>query len=251
MYSDAVRSRVPAHQRELTPAQVRAVFPTQARLAAMLDHTLLKPEATEAEVLALGKEAAAHGFACAMVNPVWVPVLTSQLQNTGARIGAVVGFPLGASLPTTKQAEAKAVAKAGALELDMVVSIGALRSGLYRHVEQEIQSLVEIAHGENAMLKVILETCLLNDEQKRIAAELCMAAGADFIKTSTGFANGGATADDVALLRRTVGKHCGVKASGGIRSLADAVQMVAAGANRLGASASVSILQEYAALLPA
>ena len=247
MYDDAPQAALPDGRTELTPAGVRAVFPTRAALAAMLDHTLLKPEATEAEVLALGEEAANHGFACAMVNPGWLPMLAERLP--GVRLGTVIDFPLGASLPVAKQAEAKAGARAGALDLDMVLPIGALRSGRYGQVEQEIRSLVEIAHGEGAVLKVILETCLLNDEQKQTATELCAAAGANFVKTSTGFSTGGATAADVALLRRTVGGRCGVKASGGVRSLADAVRMVEAGADRLGASASVRIVEEYAALL--
>ncbi len=224
------------------------LFPTAAALAGALDHTLLKPEATLAQVQALAHEAAEHRFACAMVNPAWVPAVARARAGTGVRAGTVLGFPLGASLRATKEAEARDAARAGALDLDMVLNIGALRSGLFAEAGEEIRALAAIAHGEGAILKVILETALLDDEQKRIAAELAVDAGADFVKTSTGFAYSGATGADVALLRRAVGARCGVKASGGIRGLADAVNMTAAGANRIGASASVAILREYLAL---
>ena len=194
------------------------------------------------------RQAAEHGFACAMVNPVWVPVAFRALAGTGIRVGTVLGFPLGASLPVTKAAEALHCARAGALDLDMVLSIGALLSGRVAAARDEIREISDIAHAEGAILKVILETSLLSDEQKRIAATLCLEAGADYVKTSTGFSSGGATVSDVRLLREAVGQRCGVKASGGIRSLADAVALVAAGANRLGASASVTILQAWRAL---
>ena len=245
MYRDDPQSSSPT----LTRAEALQQFPTAQILAAALDHTLLKPEATEAQVLALAREAADHQFACAMVNPAWVPLAARELQGTGVRVGTVRGFPLGASLPATKVLEARDTARAGALDLDMVLNIGALRSGLTREVGVEIQAVAEAARGEGAILKVILETVLLSDREKRTAAELCVQAGAEFVKTSTGFAAGGATETDVALLRSVVGARCGVKASGGIRSLADAVRMAAAGANRIGASASVAILSEYRALL--
>ena len=229
-------------------ARALALFPAAEALAAMLDHTLLKPEATLPHVLALAREAAEHRFACAMVNPAWVPAVQRELAGTGVRIGSVLGFPLGASLPATKRAEAQHAARAGALDLDMVLNIGALRSGLFDAVREDIRAVAEAAHGEGAILKVILETCLLDDAEKRIAAEICLEAGAEFVKTSTGFSSGGATVADVTLLRATVGERCGVKASGGIRTLADTVQMAAAGANRIGASASVAIVQAYKAL---
>ncbi len=229
-------------------AQALALFPTVEALAAMLDHTLLKPEATLPQVLALAREAAEHRFACAMVNPAWVPEAHHALAGTGIRVGTVLGFPLGASLPATKRAEAQHAARAGALDLDMVLNVGALRSGRFNAVREDIRGVAEAAHGEGAILKVILETCLLDDAEKRIAAELCLEAGAEFVKTSTGFSSGGATVADVTLLRATVGGRCGVKASGGIRTLADAVRMAAAGANRIGASASVAIVQAYKAL---
>lgn len=244
MYNDAPPAAAPPAD----PALAFRLFPTAGSLASALDHTLLKPEATEAQVVQLCAEAAENGFACAMVNPFWVPMAFRALQGTGVRVGTVLGFPLGASLPATKIAEARQAAQAGARDLDMVLQIGALRSGLHQLVEEEIREVSAIAHDEGAILKVILETALLTDEQKRLAAELCAAAGADFVKTSTGFSSGGATAGDVRLLRAAVGSRCGVKASGGIRSLADALEMAEAGANRIGASASVAILASYQSL---
>jgi deoxyribose-phosphate aldolase len=237
----------------LTAAELRsqgmALFSEASVLAGVLDHTLLRADALDAQVRVLAEEAARCGFACAMVNPAWVPLAHGVLAGTVVRVGTVLGFPLGASLPQTKVAEARHAARAGALDLDMVLNIGALRSGLLDAVGEEIRLVGEAAHGEGAILKVILETCLLNDEQKRTAARLCVAAGADFVKTSTGFSTGGATVADVALLRAEVGDGCGVKASGGIRNLADAVRMTEAGANRIGASASVAILNSYLALI--
>ncbi len=255
MYQDAPHAAAtPEELAEtgLTPAEpaqeARALFATADALAAMLDHTLLKPEATRDQAAALAEEAAQYHFACAMVNPAWVPVVRDVLADTGVRVGTVLGFPLGASMTATKCAEARYAAQAGALDLDMVIHIGALRSGLYADVEREIHSIAEVAHGEGAILKVILETCLLTDEEKRKAAGLCVQAGADFVKTSTGFSIGGATEADVRLLRSTVGERCGVKASGGIRTLGDAVRMARAGADRIGASASVAIVEAYKAL---
>ncbi len=248
MYRDEPQSSLsPMQNRQETIAQ----FPSAATLAAALDHTLLKPEATEAQVLALAREAVEYRFACAMVNPAWVPSAAHELAGTGVRVGTVLGFPLGASLRATKVAEARDAAHAGALDLDMVLNIGALRSGMTREVAAEIKAVAEAAHGEGAILKVILETVLLSDTEKRTAAELCVEGGAEFVKTSTGFAAGGATESDVALLRAAVGTRCGVKASGGIRSLGDAVRMAAAGANRIGASASVAILCAYRTVVDA
>ncbi len=222
------------------------VFSSPGHLAGLLDHTLLKPEATRAQVIGLAEEAAEHRFACAMVNPAWVPEVVSVLRGTGIAAGTVIGFPLGASLTETKAAEAAALARLGAHDLDMVIDIGWLRSGLDQAVADDIAAVVAVARDTGAIVKVILETCLLTEEEKRRASRLAVDAGADFLKTSTGFSAHGATAADVALLREMAGASCGVKASGGIRTLADARSMVEAGANRIGASASVAILQALA-----
>ena len=213
-------------------------------LAAVFDHTLLKPEATRELVIRLCEEAAQHGFACAMVNPAWVSTAHTALAGSGIPVGTVLGFPLGASLSVTKREEAVELVKLGAHDLDMVLNIGMLKSGLNDRVQQDMRGVVEVAHDAGAIVKVILETCLLNVEEKLRASELAIAAGADFLKTSTGFSTGGATPEDVALLRGVAGSRCGVKASGGIRTLADTHAMLDAGATRIGASASVSILRE-------
>lgn len=213
-------------------------------LAAVFDHTLLKPEATRDQVIKLCREAAHHRFACAMVNPAWASLATSELSGTGVPVGAVVGFPLGASLGTSKREEAAALVKLGVHDVDMVISVGLLRSGENHAVQQEIRGVVEVAHEAGAIVKVILETCLLSVEEKLRASELAIAAGADFLKTSTGFSTAGATPDDVAMMRGIAGGRVGVKASGGIRTLADARRMLEAGANRIGASASVAIVRE-------
>ena len=213
----------------------------------MFDHTLLKPEATHDQVVKLCKEAAAARFACAMVNPAWVSLAHSVLAGSGVPVGVVVGFPLGANLATTKREEALALIKLGARELDMVMNVGMLKSGMNALVEQDIRGVVQVAHEAGALLKVILETSLLTLEEKLRASELALSAGADFLKTSTGFSTGGATLADVALLRGVAGSRCGVKASGGIRTFADARAMLEAGATRIGASASVAILKEYQA----
>lgn len=216
-------------------------------LAGLLDHTLLKPDATREQVTKLCQEAAEYRFACAMVNPIWAGLAASELAGTGIPVGVVVGFPLGASLPSTKRAESAALIRMGVRELDMVIQIGELKSGLNVQVEQDIRSVVDVAHDAGAIVKVILETTLLNVEEKLRGSEIAICGGADFLKTSTGFANGGATAEDVALLRGVAGTRCGVKASGGIRTLADARTMLEAGANRIGASASVAIVRELGA----
>ena len=224
-----------------------------AALAAVLDHTLLKPEATRAQVIRLCHEAAEHRFACAMVNPAWVPCAVETLAGTSIPVGVVLGFPLGASLAASKRDEAARVLKLGAHDLDMVLNIGLLKSATkedYEAIKQEIRAIVDLAHTRGAIVKVILETCLLTFEEKLRASELALAAGADFIKTSTGFSTGGATVDDITLMRGVVGARAGVKASGGIRTLADASAMLHAGASRIGASASVKILAELAAKSP-
>ena len=215
-------------------------------LSAVIDHTLLKPEATREQVEKLCNEAAAYRFACAMVNPVWASTAVSVLAGTDVPVGVVIGFPFGASLVSTLRQETAALTRLGAREIDMVMPIGQLRSGNHQAVEHTIRSVALVAHHHGAILKVILETCLLTVEEKLRAAEIAIQAGTDFLKTSTGFSTGGATAADVALLRGVAGARCGVKASGGIRTLADARAMLEAGANRIGASASVAIVGELA-----
>ena len=218
-----------------------------AALAAVLDHTLLRPDATRMQVAQLCHEAAEYGFACAMVNPAWVATAVEALLGTRIPVGVVVGFPLGATLSASKRDETARVVKLGAHDVDMVLNVGLLKSGTkedYDAVKQDIRGVVEIAHAAGAIVKVILETCLLSFEEKLRASEIALSAGADFLKTSTGFSTGGATTDDIALLRSVAGSRAGVKASGGIRSLADAAAMLKAGASRIGASASVRILAE-------
>ena len=229
------------------PAFTQATLSSPAALAAILDHTLLKPDATRAQVVQLCREAAEHRFACAMVNPFWVATAAEALAGTGVPVGVVIGFPLGAALSASKRDEAARVVKLGAHDVDMVLNIGLLKSGSkedYDLLRQDIRGVVEIAHGAGAIVKVILETCLLTFEEKLRASELSLAAGADFLKTSTGFSTGGATPDDITLMRAAAGNRAGVKASGGIRTLADAVTMLEAGATRIGASASVRIVSE-------
>ncbi|MGC2164327.1 MAG: deoxyribose-phosphate aldolase [Silvibacterium sp.] len=220
-----------------------AALSSRRSLAAVIDHTLLKPEATRAQVLKLCAEAAQYRFACAMVNPVWVATAYAALAGTGVPVGVVIGFPLGASLTTTKRDEAEAMVRAGTRELDMVLNIGFLKSGDSALVEADIRGVVEITHGAGAIVKVILETCLLTLEEKLLASEIACTAGVDFIKTSTGFSTSGATAADVSLMRGVAGARCGVKASGGIRTLNDARAMLHAGASRIGASSSVAIVE--------
>jgi deoxyribose-phosphate aldolase len=217
------------------------------KLASVIDHTLLKPEATRAQVENLCDEAIRYRFACAMVNPVWVSTAASLLAGTGVPVGVVLGFPLGATLASTLRQEAHALLKLGARELDMVLSIGQLKSGEHAAVERTIRGVADVAHHNGAIVKVILETCLLSVEEKLRASEIAIHAGADYLKTSTGFSTGGATAADVALLRGVAGARSGVKASGGIRTLADVKAMLEAGASRIGASASVSIVRELGA----
>lgn len=230
-----------------TSAFAQQALSSKTNFAAVFDHTLLKPEATREQVLRLCEEAAEHRFACAMVNPAWVGTACAALAGTGIAVGTVLGFPLGASLSVTKREEALELAKLGAHDLDMVLNIGMLKSGMNDRVEQDIRGVVEVAHEAGALVKVILETSLLSVDEKLRAAELTIAAGADFLKTSTGFSTGGATSEDVALLRGVAGSRCGVKASGGVRTFAEALAMLEAGANRIGASASVNILREWEA----
>jgi len=216
-------------------------------LAAVIDHTLLKPDATRDQVENLCDEAIRYRFACAMVNPVWVPTAVGVLTGTGVPVGVVIGFPLGASLVSTLRHEAAALLRLGARELDMVIPIGLLKSGNHQAVHHTVQAVSTVVHHHGGLLKVILETALLNVEEKLRGSEIAIQAGADFIKTSTGFASGGATPADVALMRGVAGGRCGVKAAGGIRTLADVKALLEAGANRIGASASVAIVRELGA----
>ena len=216
-------------------------------LAAIIDHTLLKPDATREQIENLCDEALRYRFACAMVNPVWVSTAVSVLSGTGIPVGVVIGFPLGASLVSTLRQESSALIRLGARELDMVLPLGQLKSGNYHAVHHAIQAVAAVAHHHDALLKVILETALLTVAEKLRAAEIAIHAGADFLKTSTGFSTRGATPADVALLRGVAGASSGVKAAGGIRTLSDVRALLDAGANRIGASASVAIVRELGA----
>ena len=209
-------------------------------IASMIDHTLLKPEATPAQVEKLCAEAAEYHFASVCVNPVYIPLAARLLDGTGVKVCCVVGFPLGAIAPEQKAAEAASCAAMGAEELDMVIHVGAAKAGDWALVQRDIAGVVKAAAGRT--VKVIIETCLLTDEEKVKACEAAKAAGADFVKTSTGFSTGGATTHDIALMRKTVGPEMGVKASGGIRDYATAMAMIEAGANRIGASAGIDIV---------
>lgn len=208
----------------------------------LIDHTILAPQATKEDVERVCKEAMEYGFHSACVNSSFVYYCARLLKDSGVAVCTVIGFPLGAMSTAGKTAEAEQAIRDGASELDMVIHIGMIKSGDWEYVKQDISSVVEAAKGR-AIVKVILETCLLTDDEKVKACRICKECGADFVKTSTGFSKGGATIEDVALMRRTVGSGMGVKASGGIRSLEDAQAMVEAGAVRLGTSSGVAIIQ--------
>lgn len=209
-------------------------------IASMIDHTLLKPEATPAQIEKLCAEAAEYHFASVCVNPVYIPLAARLLKGTGVKVCCVVGFPLGAIAPEQKAAEAASCAAMGAEELDMVIHVGAAKAGDWALVQRDIEGVVKAAAWHT--VKVIIETCLLTDEEKVKACEAAKAAGAHFVKTSTGFSTGGATTHDIALMRKTVGPEMGVKASGGIRDYETAMAMIEAGANRIGASAGIAIV---------
>jgi deoxyribose-phosphate aldolase len=211
-------------------------------LARYIDHTLLKPEATAAEIEQVCAEAKEFSFASVCVNPTWVRLAARLLRGSDVVTCSVIGFPLGASTPEIKAMEARKALRDGAREVDMVINVGALKSGNYELVRDDIAKVVDAAHEVGALCKVILETALLTDEEKVHASALAKAAKADFVKTSTGFGPGGATVYDVALMRETVGPEMGVKASGGVRTAEDAEDMIAAGATRIGASAGVQIV---------
>ena len=212
--------------------------------ARMIDHTNLRPEATPDRIVRLCQEAREFGFVAVMVNGCYVELASSQLQDSGVLVGAVIGFPLGATLTSAKRFEAAEALRLGAREIDMVLNIGALKAGRRDQVAADIRAVAEVTHKQNALLKVILETVLLTDSEKVSACDISVDAGADFVKTSTGFLGGGATIADIMLMRSTVGSRCGVKASGGIRTAADFRAMIAAGADRIGTSNGVSIIRE-------
>lgn len=220
------------------------MFEEKRSIAAVIDHTLLKPEATSSEVEQLCDEAVQYLFASVCVNPCWVPLASRRLAGTPVKVCAVTGFPLGANTSAVKKHEAAIARQEGAQEIDMVLNIGYLRMGDFDGVRRDIADVAETVRAGGGILKVILETCLLNDEQKMTACQIAVKAGADFVKTSTGFSKAGATVDDVRLMRRTVGALIGVKASGGIRTLAALKSMLTAGATRIGASAGVAIINE-------
>jgi len=219
--------------------------------ASLIDHTLLKPEATDEDIKRLCDEAARYRFASVCVNPTWVRVAACSLRGSGVPVCTVIGFPLGATLADVKAYEARRAIFDGATEVDMVINVGALKSGDDCLVEHDIRSVVEVAHEYDATCKVIIETALLTDDEKVRACLAAKKAGADFVKTSTGFAKSGATVADIALMRRTVGSELGVKASGGVKGLEDARKLVEAGATRIGASVGVKIAQEAASQKPA
>lgn len=211
-------------------------------IASYIDHTLLKPESTKEQVVQLCKEAAEYEFASVCVNPSYVETAAAELKNSKVKVCTVIGFPLGASTSETKAFETKDAIEKGAEEIDMVVNIGAIKSGDSELVKNDIKAVVDAAKGK-AIVKVIIEASLLTDEEKVLASRLSKEAGADFVKTSTGFSTGGATVADVKLMRETVGSELGVKASGGVRSLEDVQGMIDAGASRIGASSGVQIMQ--------
>lgn len=215
-----------------------------ADMAGMIDHTLLKPQGTEDQIRQLCAEARQFSFATVCVNPTWVPLCADLLRGSPVKVCTVIGFPLGATFPEVKAFEAQRCAQLGATELDMVINIGALKSQQFGIVEDDIAAVVNAAHALGASVKVIIEAAYLTDEEKVEACALSKAAGADYVKTSTGFGPSGATVEDVALMRRVVGPEMGVKAAGGVKTAEDLKAMIAAGATRIGASASVKILNE-------
>jgi deoxyribose-phosphate aldolase len=215
-------------------------------VAALIDHTILKADATRADVLKICREARQYSFASVCVNPYWVPLVRQELKGSPVKVCTVVGFPLGATSTEAKVCETAGAVRAGAQEIDMVINIGALRSGELDTVRRDIEEVVKASHAGGAIVKVILETALLDDNQKAIGSTLSKLAGADFVKTSTGFSTAGATVHDIALMREVVGPTMGVKASGGIRTIEDLRAMAAAGATRIGASASVKIVEASA-----
>jgi len=219
------------------------VIPQDMNLANMIDHTLLKPDATQEQIAQLCFEARKHGFASVCINPTWVELCAKLLKGSSVKVCTVIGFPLGATSPEVKAFETQVALDHGATEIDMVINVGALKARDLELVASDIRGVVTTSHARQAIVKVIIEAILLTDEEKTIACLLSKEAGADYVKTSTGFASGGATAHDVALMRRVVGPEMGVKAAGGVRTYEDAENMIKAGATRIGASAGVKIIQ--------
>ncbi|MCW1296926.1 MAG: deoxyribose-phosphate aldolase [Candidatus Parvarchaeota archaeon] len=217
---------------------------TEEKIAKMIDHTLLKPYATEKDIEKVCLEAKKYGFASVCVNPSYVSLASNLLKGSNVKVCTVIGFPLGANKTETKCLEAKLAIEDGASEIDMVINIGEMKNGNYSYVEDEIRKIVEIARSKGVISKVIVETCYLNEEEKRIACELAKRAGADFVKTSTGFGTKGADVNDVKLMREVVGSAMGIKASGGIKTIEQVIEMIKAGATRIGASASVEIIED-------
>lgn len=234
------------YEHHLPAPAARPAVPQGADIAGWIDHTLLKPEATAQQVETLCREARQYHFASVCVNPVFAPLAHDLLAESGVPLCCVIGFPLGATLATQKAMEALACLEHGAAELDMVLNVGALKGGAYGQALNDIQAVTQVAHAQGALVKVILETCLLTQGEKILACLLSRAAGADFVKTSTGFSTGGATVEDIDLMFRVVGPAIKVKASGGIRTLQTAQAMIAAGAARLGSSSGVKIVAEAA-----
>jgi len=224
-----------------------AALSTWQSLAAVIDHSLLKPDATRKQVENLCAEAARYRFACIFVNAVWASTAVGALAGTGIPVGVTIGFPFGVSLVSTLRQESAALIRLGARELGMVLPIGQLKSGNHQAVHHAIHAVATVAHHHGAVLKLNLESCLLTMEEKLRASEIAIHAGADFINTATGFASGGATPADVALMRGVAGARCGVKAAGRIRTVAQVRALLEAGANRIGSSASVAILRELGA----
>ena len=218
-------------------------IPEDPSLARMIDHTILTPDATPDQIAQLCYEARKYEFASVCVNPTHVKMCTELLRGSPVKVCTVIGFPLGASSTAVKVFETETALRDGATEIDMVINIGALKGKDYELVAKDINGVVRMAHASGALVKVIIETALLTDEEKEIASLLSKEAGADYVKTSTGFSGGGATAEDIALMRRAVGPEMGIKASGGVKSFEDARRMVFAGATRIGASAGVKIVQ--------
>ncbi|QMV43858.1 deoxyribose-phosphate aldolase [Cohnella cholangitidis] len=214
---------------------------TPEQIAGLIDHTLLAAVSTEEEIIRVCAEAKQYGFATVCVNPYWVPIAARELAGSQVGLTTVIGFPLGASRTEIKAAEAADAIVAGATEIDMVLNVGALKTGRADAVKRDIEEVVKACKGK-APVKVIIETCYLTDDEKRQASLLCKEAGADFVKTSTGFGTGGATVEDIALIRRVVGPEMGIKASGGVRDLDIARKLIQAGATRLGASSSIAIV---------
>ena len=240
----AAMEKAEAYAQALPPEPPPLPLPQGAAIAGWIDHTLLKPTATDEQIMTLCREAMEYHFAAVCVNPAYLPLAQGILTDKDVAACAVISFPLGAHLPAQKAAEARSVLQAGAREVDMVMNIGAMKSGAPYLVYTDIKAVADVVKEYDAHLKVIIETAYLTREEKITACVLSQAAGADFVKTSTGFAPAGATVEDVALMRRVVGPDMGVKAAGGIRTLADAQAMIRVGANRIGASAGVAIVKE-------